>query len=299
MGPGIAAAFAGAGHQVQIWGRSAERAQAAARRAGELAVFLREEGLIASTAREIEITSTDELEAVSDSVVVVEAVAENLDLKRDLFRQVDRVCPPASLLATTTSGLLVTDIASRVEHRERVVAMHFWNPAHLMPIVEVCGGLDTSPDVVARAMALARHIGKQPVLLRKEVLGFLGTRMQQAVVREAIALLDGGVATAEDIDLAVKTSFGLRFPVIGPLETTDLSGLDVIAAIHGYLLRSLDCSTSPQAGIRDRVNRGELGVKSGVGFYDWSKRSSAELMRQRDQELVRRLRLRANGSGDI
>lgn len=299
MGPGIAAAFAGSGHRVQIWGRSAERAQAAAQRAGELAAFLREEGLIASTTKVIEITSTNELEAVSDSAVIVEAVAENLDLKRDLFTQLDRMCPRATLLASNTSGLLVTEIATTVEHRERVVAMHFWNPPHLMPIVEICGGLDTSPDVVARAVALARQIGKQPVLLRKEILGFLGTRMQQAVVREAIALLDGGVATAEDIDLAVKTSFGLRFPVIGPLETTDLSGLDVIAAIHDYLLRDLDCSTSPQAGIRDRVNRGELGVKSGIGFYDWSKRSSAELIRQRDQELVRRLRRRAGGAGDL
>jgi 3-hydroxybutyryl-CoA dehydrogenase len=162
-----------------------------------------------------------------------------------------------------------------------------------MPIVEVVGGSKTSPNTVKRAEALASGIGKVPVVLQKEVLGFLGTRMQQAVVREAIGLLDAGVASARDIDLAVRTSFGVRFPVIGALEAADLSGLDVIEAIHSYLLPDLDRSTSPQDGLRERVTRGELGVKSGRGFHEWTAARSRAVIERRDLELVRRLKLMA------
>jgi 3-hydroxybutyryl-CoA dehydrogenase len=123
------------------------------------------------------------------------------------------------------------------------------------------------------------------------VLGFLGTRLQQAVVREAIGLVERGIASPEDVDLAVRTSFGIRFPVTGPLESADISGLDVIEAIHDYLLPDLDRSTEPQTALRERVAAGALGVKSGRGFHDWSARDPQELIRRRDEELVRRLRL--------
>jgi 3-hydroxybutyryl-CoA dehydrogenase len=171
------------------------------------------------------------------------------------------------------------------------VALHFWNPAHLMPIVEVAGGEHAAAARVAEAADLVRAIGKVPVVLHHEVLGFLGTRMQQAVVREAIALLDAGVASAADIDLAVRTSFGVRFPAIGPLESADISGLDVIAAIHAYLLPDLDRSTAPQPALTDRVGRGDLGVKSGRGFHEWSGDRGAEVIARRDRELVRRAKL--------
>jgi 3-hydroxybutyryl-CoA dehydrogenase len=165
-----------------------------------------------------------------------------------------------------------------------------------MPIVEVAGGDHADAARVDEAAELVRAIGKVPVVLRHEVLGFLGTRMQQAVVREAIALLDAGVASAADIDLAVRTSFGIRFPAIGPLESADLSGLDVIAAIHDYLLPDLDRSTAPQPGLRDRVARGELGAKAGRGFHAWPDRHISDVTDRRDRELVRRLaQRRADG----
>jgi 3-hydroxybutyryl-CoA dehydrogenase len=220
---------------------------------------------------------------------VVEAVAEDLAAKHAALAAIEDVVAPDALLATNTSGLRVTAIAAPLRHRERMVALHFWNPAHLMPIVEVAGGEHAAPARVDDAADLVRAIGKVPVVLRHEVLGFLGTRMQQAVVREAIALLDAGVASAADIDLAVRTSFGIRFPAIGPLESADLSGLDVIGAIHAYLLPDLDRSTAPQAGLRERVARGELGAKSGRGFHDWPERRVAEVTGRRDRELVRRL----------
>src|SRR3954452_2885119 len=223
--------------------------------------------------------------------VVVEAVSEDLAVKHAVLAAVEAVVAPGALIATNTSGLRVTDIAAPLAHPERVVAMHFWNPAHLMPIVEVAGGERTAPARVEEATALVRAIGKVPVVLQREVLGFLGTRMQQAVVREAIALLDAGVASAADIDLAVRTSFGVRFPAIGPLESADLSGLDVIAALHTYLLPDLDRSTAPQPGLTERVARGETGAKSGRGFHEWPASQVADVVGRRDRELVRRLQL--------
>jgi 3-hydroxybutyryl-CoA dehydrogenase len=293
MAPAIAAAFAAGGHRVTIWARDAARAAAARERAHELARYLAGQGLLPAGApsEHESVAVVEQLEALAGADVVVEAIAERLPAKRELLAAVERAVAPEALLATNTSGLRVSDIADGLDHPERVVAMHFWNPAHLMPLVEVCGGRETAPAAVERAMALAASIGKQPVRIEREVLGFLGTRMQQAVVREAIALLESGVASAEDIDLAVRTSFGMRFGVIGPLESADLSGLDVIASIHEYLLEDLDGSRAPQAALTSRVAAGELGTKTARGFHDWTTRDAGELVRRRDAELVRRLRL--------
>ena len=289
MAPGIAAAFAAAGHEVVLWSRRPERTREALGRAEELARVLSDEGLaLAATGP---ISAVAELDELVDVALVVEAIAEQLDAKQELFARLDTVLGRDGLLATNTSGLRVSDVAAELANPERVVAMHFWNPAHLMPLVEVAGGERTAPETVARAVAIARAIGKQPVRVDREVLGFLGTRLQQAVVREAIALLEAGVASAEDIDLAVRTSFGIRFPVIGPLESADLTGLEVIAAIHAYLFPDLDRSSEPQAALVSRVEAGDLGVKSGRGFHDWAAGDAADLIRRRDDELVRRLHL--------
>ncbi|MDX6378944.1 MAG: 3-hydroxybutyryl-CoA dehydrogenase, partial [Gaiellaceae bacterium] len=230
MGPGIAVAFAAAGHPVLLCGRDPNRVAAALEAADAMARLLEKEGLAGSAADVVaSIGGVSDLSQVAGADVVVEAVTEELATKREVLAAVEAVIRPEALLASNTSGLRVTDIAAPLRRRDRVVAMHFWNPAHLMPIVEVAGGEHTAADRVGEAADLVRAIGKAPVVLHHEVLGFLGTRMQQAVVREAIALLEAGVASAADIDLAVRTSFGVRFPAIGPLESADISGLDVIA----------------------------------------------------------------------
>lgn len=301
MAPGIAVAFAAAGRDVRVAGRGAERIASALGRARAMAELLAAHEL-GPPADQVaaRIRGTTELAELAGAAVVIEAVAEDLAAKHAVLAAVEDVVAPGALLATNTSGLRVTDIAAPLRHRERMVALHFWNPAHLMPIVEVAGGEHAAETRVDEAAELVRAIGKVPVVLRHEVLGFLGTRMQQAVVREAIALLDAGVASAADIDLAVRTSFGIRFPAIGPLESADLSGLDVIDAIHTYLLRDLDRSTEPQAGLRDRVARGELGAKSGRGFHDWPDQRVTEVTVRRDRELVRRLaQRRADGEGAV
>jgi 3-hydroxybutyryl-CoA dehydrogenase len=293
MAPGIAAAFAVAGHRVSIWGRDAGRAAGARDRAEALVRDLADAGLLPDGAPAVSppVTVAERPEALAGAEVVVEAIAERLAAKRELLGAVEHAVAPGALLATNTSGLRVSEIADGLRHPERVVAMHFWNPAHLMPLVEVGGGRATAPAAVDRAMELAAAIGKQPVRIEREVLGFLGTRMQQAVVREAIGLLEAGVASAADIDLAVRTSFGIRFPVTGPLESADLTGLDVIAAIHEYLLEDLNASPAPQAALTSRVAAGQLGTKTGRGFHAWTADDAGELVRRRDAELVRRLRL--------
>jgi 3-hydroxybutyryl-CoA dehydrogenase len=292
MGPGIAAAFAAAGHTALLWSRTPARAADGIKRATEMARFLASQGLaIVDESADARLAHAHELEAISFADLVVEAVAEDLEVKRELLARVDEVLPDDRLIATNTSGLRVTDVAAPLRGRARVVAMHFWNPAHLMPLVEVAGGEFSSTDAVQRALEIAAGIGKQPVHLEREILGFLGTRLQQAAVREAIALLEAGVASAEDIDLAVRTSFGIRFPITGPLESADLTGLDVIQAIHSYLLPDLDRSAEPQRALTERVAAGALGTKAGRGFHDWKRRDAGELMRRRDEELVRRLHL--------
>lgn len=292
MAPGIAAAFACADHDVVIWARRPERAEQARLAAQDAAQLLRDQGLLPATAAGTgQIRVVAALTELGAPELVVEALAEDLEVKRNLLAEVERCVTAETVLASNTSGLKITDLAGALDRPERLVAMHFWNPAHLMPLVEICGGEHTAPGVVTRAIEICRTIGKRPVLLHKEVLGFLGVRLQQAVVREAIALLQDGVASAEDIDQAVRASFGIRFPVVGPLESADLTGLDVIEAIHSYLLADLDGSTEPQQLLRERVRSGALGIKTAAGFHDWTVRDPQECVRRRDEELVRRLHL--------
>lgn len=238
-----------------------------------------------------QVEATDDLEeALGDVGVVVEAVAEELPDKKSVFRKVESLIDKPPLLASTTSGLDPDAISQDLENADRFVVMHFWNPAHLVPLVEVLGSSRTAAPIVDEACRLVRSLGKHPVRLNSFVPGFLGVRLQQSVVREAVHLLETGVASAEDIDAATRLSFGARFPVIGPLETTDLGGLDVILSIHEYLLSDLDSSKRPQALIRRLVGEGSLGVKSGRGFYDWTTKDAADLAHRRDEELIARVK---------
>lgn len=288
MAPGIAASFAAAGWPARLWGRDADRLNAASERATAALGQLRAEQLAGPSATTVSATH-DLAAALADVSLVVEAVREDAATKRSLFEQVERHAAPGALLASTTSGLLIDDFVG--PSPERYLALHFWNPAHLMPLVEVAGGQATPGEVVDRGCAIVQAIGKTPVRLRRPVVGFIGTRLQQAVVREAIALLEAGVADAADIDAATRLSFGARFPVMGPLETSDVGGLDVVLAIHDYLLGELDRSVEPNPLLRSLVDRGELGAKTGRGFYDWSVRSADELRAERDRELITRVRM--------
>jgi 3-hydroxybutyryl-CoA dehydrogenase len=295
MGPGIAAAFVAAGYRTSLWARREESVQAGAETAERMRSSLIDHGLAVPNDLVVKHT-TDLRDALEDVNIVVEAISEDLQAKRELFAAAEGLVSPNVVLASTTSGIDVDLIADHASHPERFVIMHFWNPAHLIPLVEVLAESSAPPKLVDACCEFLRRIGKHPVKLREYVPGFLGVRLQQAVVREAIALLEAGIASSEDIDAATRMSFGARFPVLGPLETSDLGGLDVIAAIHEYLLSDLDCSKAPQSPLLNAIAAGNLGVKTGRGFYDWTTRNAEQLLARRDEELLNRVRiLRENG----
>ena len=203
--------------------------------------------------------------AIEGVQVVVEAVPERMDLKRDLFGRLGAALGPEVLLATNTSSLSITEIADAAEHPERVVGMHFFNPVHIMKLVEVVRTGRSSDEAAETAIALARRMGKEPIDVR-DAPGFASSRLGIAIGMEAIRMVEEKVASAEDIDKAMVLGYG--FPM-GPLKLTDLVGLDVRLAIAEYLSGELGDRFSPPALLREMVERGELGKKSGQGFYDW------------------------------
>jgi len=229
-------------------------------------------------------------EAASQADFVIEAIIEDFDAKCEVLRQLEDYCSAYTIVASTTSGYCVRDMAAVLNHPERFLVTHFWNPPYLIPVVEVMPGDSTSIEVVKITCALLDFAGKRPVLVKKDVPGFVGNRLQHALRREAIAIVAEGIASPEDVDLITRLSFGLRLPVVGPLETADLGGLDLTLAIQTYLLPELDCSTEPHQLIRDKVMRGELGAKTGKGFYDWPPGQEAQVIRQRDEALLEMLR---------
>jgi 3-hydroxybutyryl-CoA dehydrogenase len=219
-----------------------------------------------------------DLEAAADGADwVFEAAPENLELKQQIFARLDAAAAPEAILATNTSVMKVADVAARAAHRGRIVGTHWWNPPFLVPLVEVVQGPDTEPATVDRTISLLRSLGKTPVHVRRDVAGFVGNRLQHALWREAFDLVDKGVCDAETVDTVIKAGFGRRLPALGPMENADLVGLDLTLAIHEYVLPELDPPSEPSAGLRRRVERGELGMKTGAGYRRWSESDADEV----------------------
>ncbi|MCL4504896.1 MAG: 3-hydroxyacyl-CoA dehydrogenase family protein [Chloroflexi bacterium] len=303
MGPGIAQTSAMAGYATTLIARSEAGLQKAQQkiRANLEAMsrydLVRADEIDGIMAR-IRFRS-DGLAGAADADLVIEAAVEDLTLKQQLFAQLEGVCRNDAILASTTSGLRAADIGALTQHPERVIVAHYWNPPHLLPLVEVAPSAQTSPDVTEAITAFLRSTSHTPALVRKDALGFIGNRLQHALWREALAIVEQGIATPEDVDEALKTSFGARTPVLGIFEHMDLVGLDLVNYMHGYLLADLDAQTGPNAELKKRVERGDLGMKTGRGFYDWSKKSAADVVRARDTELLERARKRKRGKGEI
>ena len=237
------------------------------------------------------VTLTPDLaDAVSQADFAVEAVFEDLAIKHEVLRQLEAHCPRHTIIASNSSSFRVADIAIALNHPEWLLVTHFWNPPHLIPLVEVVHGEQTSAETIETTNLLLKAAGKYPAQVRKDVPGFVGNRLQHALRREAIAIVAEGIVTPEDVDLIARLSFGLRIPVIGPLETADLGGLDLTLAIQTYLLPELDRSTKPTQLVRDKIAKGELGAKAGKGFYDWSPGRLAKTIQQRDEALLEMLK---------
>jgi 3-hydroxybutyryl-CoA dehydrogenase len=300
MGHGIAQVFALAGLQVALTdGDEQVLEKAKPRIQANLATCL-DHGFVdkdKAAAAPAHITLASNLaDAASQADFIVEAVFENLDVKREVLCQVEEHCPAHAVITSTTSSFRAADLAVALVHPERFLVTHYWNPPYIIPAVEVVPGESTSAEAVEITVTLLKAVGKYPALVKKDVPGFVGNRLQHALRREAIAIVAQGIASPEDVDLIARLSFGLRLPVVGPLETVDLGGLDLTQAIQTYLLPELDRSTEPRQLIRDKVTRGELGAKTGRGFYDWPPGRAARVIRRRDETLVEMVRwLRARG----
>jgi 3-hydroxybutyryl-CoA dehydrogenase len=229
-------------------------------------------------------------EAAGESDFVVEALPELMDLKKRIFKELDEYCPSHTIIATNTSGLSLTEMASGIKREDQAIIAHWWNPPHIIPVVEVVKGRYTSDKTLDLVYQLLVSIGKKPVKILKEVPGFLGNRLQFALYREALYCLKEGVASAGDIDMAVKGTFGFRLPTLGPLETSDLGGLDTFLNITEYLFKEIDRSTEPPEILREKVKRGKLGVKTGEGFFRYTPEEAEKKIKERDRQFLRRLK---------
>ncbi|WP_341987981.1 3-hydroxyacyl-CoA dehydrogenase NAD-binding domain-containing protein [Azorhizobium sp. AG788] len=266
MGHGIAQAFVVAGHAVAIYDPDPGRREGALPRIkANLRLVGGEEA-----AADLIMIHADLSTAVAQADVVIEAIPEDLVLKQQLFAAIEDAAPARSLLASNTSAIPITRIMSVLRNRRRAMGTHWWNPPHLIPLVEVIQAADTGEGEIAAMMELLSSIGKTPVHVRKDVPGFIGNRLQHAMWREAIALVDAGVCDAETVDTVVKSSFGRRLAVLGPLENADLVGTDLALMVHQHILPDLDRTPGPQPFLRELVASGCLGMKSGRGFRAWT-----------------------------
>jgi 3-hydroxybutyryl-CoA dehydrogenase len=281
MGHGIAQVFALAGHAVTITDSNAASLEAAKER---IAANLRDLGHDPKAIDAVR-PCADLAETVHDADYVVEAVLEDLPLKQKLFGEIERHVRPDTILASNTSVIPITSIMHGLSRRERALGTHWWNPPFLIPLVEVIETQWTSPQVVAWTMKLHERAGKKPAHVKKDVTGFIGNRLQHALWREAISLVENGVCDAETVDAVVKSSFGLRLPVLGPLENADLVGTDLTLAIHNIVLRDIDSRPSPSPYLQKLVADGKLGFKSGEGFRKWSADEQAALRAKLVQHL--------------
>ena len=290
MGPGIAQVLAQHGVEVIIYdinNNQLKKAHEILNR--DLSLFC-QKGLIADADQAViqsRIKDAASLEqAVQGVDLVIEVIPEALELKTKLLAELDHICDQAVILASNTSGLSITAMAKSTARPEKVVGMHWWNPPIIIPVIEIIRGRETDDTTVRTVEMLTRKINKIPVLVKKDVPGFLGNRLQYALMREAIALLNQGVASAEDIDTMIKAGIGFKFPVMGPLETIDMAGLDIYYRVSQYLNKDLDKSQGPAPIVEEMVNRGELGLKSGKGFYDYSGQDIQAMMAERIKQLL-------------
>jgi len=229
--------------------------------------------------------TADLADALEDVDFVFEAVPEKLEIKREVFRDLERHVDADTILASNTSGIPITKIAEGCEHPERVVGTHWSNPPHLIPMIEVIPGERTSQKTVDAAVALVERVGYEAVVER-EVPGFVENRILYAIMREAVDLVDRGIIDADGMDRCVRWGIGYKLAVIGPMELLDMAGLDIYQAVGGYLNQDLCNSTEVSKTITDRTAEGKLGMKTGGGLYEYTPERVDQLRAERARKLV-------------
>lgn len=288
MGHGIALVMARSGLDVSITDPVAESRESLHERVGNsLQALGVSSNDIPEIVARIAVCESVEL-AVTNADAVFEAAPEKLPLKKQIFAEVEQYAPATCILASNTSVIPITQIMQDLKIRSRVVGTHWWNPPHMIPLVEVIKTEWTEDDTCDQMMALLEHAGKTPVLVEKDVPGFIGNRLQHALWREAISLVENGVCDAEAVDTVIKASFGRRLSVLGPLENADLVGTDLTLDIHTNVLFDLESRQGPSPYLEKLVKEGRLGMKSGNGFRQWSD-AEADAVRNRVSTHLREL----------
>ena len=294
MGPGIAMTLTLGGVEAVILGRTEESAAKGLATARRQLALLAAHGL--ATAEQTAFAeanlraSTGLEEEAAGADIVIESGPEDLGWKQEMFGKLDGWTRPECVLTSNTSGLSITAIAARCARPERVMTTHFWNPPHMMPLVEVVMGEKTSAELAGRVRDLLRACGKAPVVVKKDTPGQLGNRMHMALIREAAHIVSEGIADAEEVDMAARMSFGLRLPMYGLLEHMDIVGLDMSKGILEYVATDLYNGVEAPARYRELVSNGDLGAKTGRGFYDWSVKSADEARARRDGFVLQMLK---------
>ncbi|MCP1493482.1 3-hydroxybutyryl-CoA dehydrogenase [Peribacillus frigoritolerans] len=291
MGSGIAQSFAVSGYLVTINDIKEELLYHAQNRIAENLSLLIEEGAMTDREKQgalANITYSVDLEgAVRDADFIIEAIPEVIELKLNLYQQLEEIIKPDAIVASNTSTFPISQLMEKASFAERMVITHFFNPGHLVPLVEIVQHDETKPEIVKTTMDLMRKIGKSPILLKKEIAGFIANRLQTALMREAFYLLKEGVADAEDIDTAITAGPGFRWAFTGPIEIADFGGLDTWQRVFDNVSPVLDQSKEAPDLIRDLVAEGKLGTKSGEGIFTYEESTVSQKINERDRQFIK------------
>jgi 3-hydroxybutyryl-CoA dehydrogenase len=290
MGSGIAAVFAAAGRTVFLFDKDPKRLDEATKKIVEIYEEMLGAGLTALSQAEIlsHIKPVSELADLRTVEFIIEAVPEVLEIKQVLYRELETMVAEGVILASNTSGFMPSKLSEFLARPERFIVAHFWNPPHAIPLVEVVPSQHTSAPVVERTIALLRESRAEPVLVEKEIPGFIGNRLQYAILREALAIVRSGAASPDAVDTVMKASLGRRYATVGPLETADLGGLDTFLTIASHLMPELAKDEDVLSLMRTRVEAGDTGLRSGKGFYPWPPERADEVIQRRNADLLRR-----------
>ncbi|MEF2093362.1 3-hydroxyacyl-CoA dehydrogenase family protein [Bacillus sp. CFBP9009] len=291
MGSGIAQSFAVSGYFVTINDIKEELLHRAQNRISENLSLLIEEGVLTDQEKQValaHITYSVDLEgAVRDADFIIEAIPEVIELKLNLYEQMEEIIKPDAIVASNTSTFPISQLMEKASFADRMVITHFFNPGHLVPLVEIVQHDETKPEIVKTTMDLMRKIGKSPILLKKEIAGFIANRLQTALMREAFYLLKEGVANAEDIDTAITAGPGFRWAFTGPIEIADFGGLDTWQRVFDNVSPVLDQSKEAPDLIRDLVSEGKLGTKSGEGIFTYEESTVSQKINERDRNFIK------------
>ncbi|WPB59232.1 3-hydroxyacyl-CoA dehydrogenase family protein [Xylophilus sp. GOD-11R] len=289
MGCGIACRFALAGFEVLVYdsdpsapSRTKHHCHAVYQEMDQAGVITVEQARVAESM----IRHVESPVEFGKAELVLEAIVESVAAKRALYAELEAVLPQTTILASNTSGFPPDLLSEQMQHRDRFLIAHFWNPPHLIPLVEVVPGSDTAPAVVERVMALLQAIHAEPVALKAAIAGFIGNRLQFAVLREALHIVRSGVATPAEVDAVMKASLGRRYSIVGPLESADLGGLKTLLSIAEHLMPQLAKDEDVLELMRERVDQGDVGVATGQGFYRWDQDRIEKIQALRRRQLA-------------